>query len=252
MNVNLFGTFAIKMDNGAVEQLATNKERALLGYLAAQNRPNGRIPRTYLAVLLWCNQSETVAKRNLRNALARIKRRAPVLVDSGALAIQRTTVQLRESADIIIDLQTFDRLWTRCQPAIWSPQLTPAAVDDLIALTDLYRGEFLSGLSLDDCEEIETWVALVREERQLQTVTALQRLADHYLDQQQFYRAEQYARHQLKLEQWHEAAHRQLIQIYRATGRHRLAKVQYDRLAHTLRETFHTTPSPETTLALRE
>ncbi len=122
MNIELFGTFAIKMSNGSVEQLATNKERALLGYLAAHDQP---LSRSHLAGLLWGDHSEGIAKRNLRNALARIKRRVPMLVTCDMLMITHTTVQLRESADFAIDLQAFDRLWSRCNTVIWSQSLSP-------------------------------------------------------------------------------------------------------------------------------
>lgn len=247
MNTQLFGTFAITLDDGTVEQLATNKERVLLGYLAVHNRP---LSRTHLAGLLWGNHPEHVAKRNLRNALARIKQRVPALVASGLLVITRTTVHFQQSADCTIDIQTFDCLWRRSHEAIWLPQLSPDAFANLTTLTEQYQGGFLSEVRVDDCDEMETWIALTREERQLQVISALQRLTDHHLVHHQYRRVEKYVHQQIKLERWHEPAHRQMIQLYRATGRHRMAQVQFDRLATMLRDTFHATPSRETVAAL--
>jgi DNA-binding SARP family transcriptional activator len=71
LSLTLFGSFAAAVHNATLH-LPTDKARALLVYLALT--PDTPLRREMLAGLLWPEQSEAMARQNLRQTAGRLKR----------------------------------------------------------------------------------------------------------------------------------------------------------------------------------
>ncbi|MBI3538517.1 MAG: winged helix-turn-helix domain-containing protein [Chloroflexi bacterium] len=69
--MNLLGTFKATLDGELITRFATDKERALLAYLAVEREQPHR--RDSLMALLWPNQSKESAANNLRKSLFRLR-----------------------------------------------------------------------------------------------------------------------------------------------------------------------------------
>src|SRR3954452_23618030 len=155
-------TFDVTRDGVPVSRFRSDKVRALLAYLTTTaDRPH---TRAELAALLWPEQGDEAALRNLSQTLLRLRTALDDrAAESPLLSITRTAVQWRREC-AILDVDDFARLAHSADP------------DDLARATALYRGEFLQGFGLQDCEPFEEWLLLTREQLHVQALAALHTL----------------------------------------------------------------------------
>ncbi len=232
VTVRLLGTFAVQAADGSPVRFRSDKVRALLAYLAAEAaQPH---TRASLAALLWPEQSDELALRNLSQTLVQL-RAALNDVTSQPLLISRQTIQWNRASGVRIDLADFTRLARGGGTA----EREQAAA--------LYRGEFLQGFSLPGCEAFEEWLLLTREHHQRQVLALLEALASTYLDAGKYVKAEAAARRQLELDGWREAAHRQLMLALAQNGQRASALAHYERCRALLLADLGAEPDPTTT-----
>src|SRR6476469_11627 len=67
LELSLLGAFRVELDGSPVSDFGTDKNRALLAYVCVEASHAHR--RDALASLLWPEQPDEVARRNLRQAL---------------------------------------------------------------------------------------------------------------------------------------------------------------------------------------
>ena len=79
---------------------------------------------------------------------------------------------------------------------------------------ELYKGNFLRGFHLADCQEFEEWLVLKREGLHREALDALVRLSAYHEARGEYEQALRYAHRQLELEPWREEAHSQVILFY--------------------------------------
>jgi DNA-binding SARP family transcriptional activator/predicted ATPase len=231
--LRLLGAFLVERDGVAVTRFHSDKVRALLAYLAAEaDRPHAR---SALAALLWPEQTDAAALRNLSQTLVRLRE---VLghtdADPAPLHVTWQTIQWLPGA-ATADVERFIRL------------ARSAEVADLARAAELYRGEFLPGFGLPGCEAFEEWLLLTREQLQQQALVVLRTLAEHHLAAQRWPEAATLARRQIELDRWHEQAHRQLMRALAGAGDRAGALAAYTRCAQILRDDLGITPDVETT-----
>ncbi len=198
LELRFLGTFEVTHDGVPITRFRSDKVRALLAYLATEaDRPH---TRATLAALLWPDQGDAAALRNLSLTLLRLRE---ALDDTDApsalLDITRAAIQWRRGSSSV-DVADFALLARSADP------------NDLAHAAELYRGEFLPGFGLLDCEPFEEWLLLTREHLQEQALHALHSLAANCLTEQRWAEASAAAQRQLALDPWRDAAHRQLMQ----------------------------------------
>lgn len=93
----------------------------------------------------------------------------------------------------------------------------------------------------------EEWLLSRRERFRRKTLDGLERLARHYEGCADFERAIHYARRQLELEAWDEAAHRQIMRLLALSDRRGQALAQYEVCRRILRQELGVEPAHETT-----
>lgn len=231
--LTLFGTFELTCAGTPIIHFHSDKVRALLAYLATESdRPH---TRAALAAVLWPEQGEAAARRNLSQTLVRLR---DVLGDTGPsslhLDINQQTIQWRSTA-AAVDAADFVRLARSADPA------------DLTRAVALYRGEFLAGFGLRGCEPFEEWMLLRREQFQQQVLASANRLAEHHLAAQQWAEAAGAAQRQIELDRWREHAHRQLMRAWSGAGDRAAALAAYERCVQILHDDLAITPDSETT-----
>jgi predicted ATPase/DNA-binding SARP family transcriptional activator len=231
LRLTLLGRFEVRRDEQPIRHFRGEKVRALLAYLATES---GQVhTRGSLAALLWPEQPDDQALRNLTQALVRLRtalgdNQADVLLD-----ITRQTVACRPTA-IDADVIVFGRLAVSGQPA------------ELEQALAVYGGEFLAGFALPGCAAFEEWLRLTREQLLRQALAALQALGEHYLDRAQFAEAVEVAQRQLALRPWHEVAYRQLMHAQIALDDRATALATYARCRQALADNLGHAPSAET------
>ncbi|HLJ66619.1 MAG TPA: BTAD domain-containing putative transcriptional regulator [Chloroflexota bacterium] len=229
VSVQVLGSFQVQQNGTTVTHFRGDKVRALLAYLAVEaDQPH---TRSKLAGLLWPEQPEEQALASLRQALARLRQ---ALADGeDPLLVTRQTVQWRDGA-AIVDLADFLRLAESID------------LSDLEKAASLYRGQFLTGFGLPDCEAFEDWLLVTRERLGQLALEVLERLGEASLAAGQPADAVAAARRQLELEPWREPAYRQLMRALAQSGDRAGALAAYARCQQVLSDELDVTPDEET------
>jgi DNA-binding SARP family transcriptional activator/tetratricopeptide (TPR) repeat protein len=232
--------------------------RALLYRLAARLQ---LIPREQLCLLLWPDTPESTARRNLSHLLTHLRYALPapeVLQTSGdrvgldpqrtwsdVVAFERLCAVLPPTPPAPLPLsQPFGfaqgRLWER------GVQGGEGEGEALRQAVNLYRGPFLSGFSLPDCPEFETWVVQERQCWERLYLAALAALVGELTARRQFDAAIAYTQHYLATDDLAEDMHRRLIELYAAVGDRCAALRHFERCTAVLERELGVSPLPET------
>lgn len=211
--VHLLGGFRVELDGKAVYEFATDKARALLAYLVVEaDRPHRR---ETLAGLLWPERPDTVARTNLRQALARLRRALSDYTNPPFLFVTSTDVQFNTASDYTLDVTELEAF-----------AASPARMRQI--LPPMFCADFLDGFAMPDSEVFGEWL-LSRQEH-------YHRLAIETLDAQNAYfegigdydKAAAAARLQLQFEPWLEEAHRRCMRALALAGRRDEALHQFE------------------------
>ena len=234
LSLSLLGPFQASLDGEPVTTFESTKVRALLAYLAVEADRTHR--RDVLAGLLWPEWPDQDALSNLRYALYNLRQ---VIGDRTAepsfLLITRNTLQFNTASDHRLDVAAFTDL---------------TGLQDLSGLEKavaLYQGCFLEGFSVGDSPAFEEWALFTRERLARQMSAALHRLAAAHEARGDYEQAQAYARRQLELEPWDEAAHRRVMRLLALGGQRGAALVQYETCRRLLAEELGVGPARETT-----
>jgi TolB-like protein/DNA-binding SARP family transcriptional activator/Tfp pilus assembly protein PilF len=221
--VNLLGRFELRSPDGQEVALGARKSIALLALLGAA--PGLRMSRDRLATLLWEDMPDAQARGNLRQLLAATRRPAPFLeAEGGTIGFSEGMVES--------DLAAFEA----------------AIADDSTGALEraaaLYRADLLEGFSLRD-RNFDEWLTGERERLREHAVQLFLRLMERAAAAG-VEPAIRWALRILAVDPVHEPAHRALMELYVAQGRHAAALRQYEQLRETLSRELGTRPEPET------
>jgi DNA-binding SARP family transcriptional activator/tetratricopeptide (TPR) repeat protein len=229
----------VTLDGQAVTGFKSNKERALLAYLAVQaDRPHRR---EVLAGLLWPDWPDREALGNLRYALSNLRQ---VIADRTAeppfLLITRDTLQFNASGDYWLDVAVLTE-------TVEADKAQPPGIEPLQAAVALYRGGFLEGFSVSDSASFEEWALFTRERLARLMSSALHQLAAAHEERGDYEQARRWAWRQIELEPWDEIAQQQLMRALALSGQRSAALAQYETCRRQLAEELAVEPSTETT-----
>src|SRR5688572_22845964 len=109
LTLSLFGPLDVRLDGELVGGFEYNKVRALLAYLAVEaTQPH---TRAHLCALLWPHQGEHAARKNLSQALSKLRQALkPSDVVKPFLLTTTESVQLNPAAEVEVDLARFNDL----------------------------------------------------------------------------------------------------------------------------------------------
>ena len=242
LEVRLLGGFEVRVRGRLVTDFESKKVRALLAYLML-NAEQPAQHRTQLAALLWPEQDDESARRNLRQALYNLRFTLGE-VDGGSdtpfLLVTRQTVAFNSNSDYFLDVATFEKVIRQFEGA----HLDPLAVGSAI---QLYRGDLLAGSLPDGGPELEQWVIFEQERLREAALTALGRLVEHHENRGEHAHGILFAQRLLDLDPLSEQAHRRLMRLYAISGRRSRALAQYESCLNLLRLELGVEPLAETT-----
>jgi DNA-binding SARP family transcriptional activator/tetratricopeptide (TPR) repeat protein len=224
--LRFLGTVQVERAGERVRGFRSRKALALLGYLAVRGQP---VPRERLADLFWDDSPEARGRANLSWVLNRISTLLP-----GCLQADRHSVHLCCPANYWLDTDAFLELEAR------------GDADSLAAAVDLYRGEFLEGLDLEDCAEFELWLVGERERWRQRMAGVLEGLVAHHSQRGDYDQGLLLARRLLALEPWREETHRQVMRLLTWGGQRAAALAQYETCRCALAEELGVEPATET------
>ena len=229
LNIRLLGSPEISYAEQPLS-FRTRKVFALLVYLVVEK---GMHSRELLMDLLWPETKAHNAAVTLRGTLSRLRQ---ALQPAGDLLITEAgKVGFNFYRDVDIDL---DWLETAVLPE------TPS--DDLTAILDLDRGEFLTGFSLPDAPDFDTWAAIERQKCQMHVETIYERITRHQLATGNGAAAVETAVRWLARDPLNELAYRSLMSAQALNGNRAAALSTYAQCQKKLETELHIEPAKET------
>lgn len=218
VTVTMLDIPGVSLDNRPVK-LPYRKAEAVFYYLACRRKAT----RDELMHLLWGDFPEETARKNLRNALYKIRKAfdAEVLI-----AIGQSEIRLNPDFQLIIDVENF----SGDEPESWRH----------------YRQEFLRGFAVKDAVEFEEWMLAERQRLQQQYLRKLQgvlKAARQSSNQEVMLQA---AEEMVLQDPFDEAARRTLMQVYAERGEIHRAMQVFEAVTAMLREELGIQPEAET------
>lgn len=233
IGIKLLGGFEVALGRGGVARLPTKKAQALLAYLAMP--AGGRVGREDAAALLWGDGYEPSARNNLRQTLFVLRKalgRAATVLE-----VDATTMKLH--ADAAVDVAEFER------------DIVSEEQEVLGAAIARYRGDFLSGLAVDE-PAFEDWLIGHRERLRALMRDGLARLVEQDALDGNVPRALKAASRGLALDPLDESMHRAMMRVHAAAGHPGAALRQYQICVDALQRELGVEPAAETRALYRK
>ncbi len=197
------------------------KAEALFYYLLVK----GQATRDELAGLLWGEEDEETARKNLRHAMYKIRKAFDMDI---IVSPQKSVVMFNHEVKTSTDLHVFLR-------------------DDEAAV-DAYKGEFLQGFLLKGEEKFEDWMFRTREQyRDLYLAKLYERIEACQRDKETK-RIDYYGKLLLEADPFDEKAYQIMIECCGSLGAYHKAAELYNRLAALLEQELGIAPNEETRL----
>ncbi len=187
----LLGGFQFVVDGKTVDQFEADSARALCAYLILHQGETLR--REQVAALFWPDQPQSDALRNLRTALSRTRRGLGSLSD--ALQADRQMVTFLPRAEVWVDALEVTALAANVEAHAHRHLAgCPRCMEKLQRIAQLYRGEFLAGLT-QESELFQEWASIQRERYHRIAIQTLDALTTYHLRRNEWTEAQHQALH---------------------------------------------------------
>ena len=246
LDLSLLGEPEMRLDGNIIENLESEKARALLFYITVEADRSHR--RAELAEMFWPNRPEGFGRNNFKQALAVLRK---ALRDRGSeepfLLTSNRDVHFNAGSSHRVDIAEFKNTIEAVEKhAHQSIDACVSCAKKLMKVSDLYRGDFLAGFFLPDCHEFEEWVIVNRETYQRMMSDVLRNLISYHERQKEFDQACKYGERLIALEPWSESSHRTLMRLLAMNGKRSAALKQYHDCVEMLDNELGVTPTSET------
>ncbi len=234
LTINLLGKGAIFYDGECISEKLSSKLVALICLLVLNKARN--MSKEKIISYLWPDSNDEAAKSNLRFNLWSIKRIIP---------------QNSEGEDFIVSGKDYCRInekYPYCCDKVMLDGFKASQMDkveDLIKLKVLFKGDFLEGLYLRNCNDFNEMILFERVVCQNKQVEILERLIGLYEEQERFEEELQVLNEVAAIEPYNEQFAYRAIQIYGKLGNRTAAINYYKNFEIVLRRNLNTSPNNE-------
>ncbi|MFQ5922835.1 MAG: BTAD domain-containing putative transcriptional regulator [Anaerolineales bacterium] len=216
LEIRLLGQYDVRQDGMPIE-IPSRPARTLLAYLVLTLGTHH--PRDRLAGLLWPNSSESNARKNLRQALWRLRK----AIGDVYLLVDTVSIAFDPASDFWFDIAL----------------LEDTAEKNLKNAVSAYEGELLPGF-------YEDWVLLERDRLNAAFERKMERLVIQLIREQRWTDALDWAERWIAQGGVPEAAYRALMVSHSSTGELSKVEADYQRCVEALRQEVGVDPSKET------
>ena len=179
--------------------------------------------RDEIAGLIWPEETDETARRNLRNAVYQAKKS---IGEDILISPQKSLLSLNQKLDLDLDVDRF--------------------LADPASSLSLYEGDFLKGFFLKDSEPYESWVERTRSYYRERFSTECHQKVEKDLKNRNYGQIENYIRKLIELDEYDERNYRALMRFYHETGRNgKVIETYYD-LSRFLRHELNIAPDADT------
>lgn len=235
LSLTLLGPVEVRLGKKKLTTFGSRKAQALLFYLAMNP---GSCAREILAALLWPEMNDKKAKSNLRVAIASLKQQIGPYLESTP-----SHIALNRQLPYTLDAESFQSSLLEA--------LKQHNIEKMRTAVTLYGGEFIQGFYLANAGPFEEWVLQQRECLRMLVIQALEAVTADCLEHDEYTLGLSAARRLLRIEPWHEEAHRTIMQLLTLSNQRTAALAQYELCQRLLEAELGVGPAPET-IALYE
>lgn len=214
LEVKLFGIPEIYVNQEEIK-FSFKKADALFYYLLLVKKTT----RDHLVNLFWADSDDAVAKKNLRNAIYIIKKTLGIEV---FISPQRSMIEMNPKIEINLDIDDFNK---NSENSV-----------------DYYRGSFLEGLHLKNCENYESWVVSQQQYFEGIFIQKSLAVAVRCLEDKRYNEVEKYCKKLIAIDPFDEEIYRMLMKSYFEAGRYDKSMNLYDELVKLLDEELSISP----------
>lgn len=226
---------------GKALDVRRRKGSALLTYLAVTGQPH---TREALATMFWPENDQSSALANLRRELSRLNQ----ALGEGVLAIDRLQASVNPQVDAWVDAAAFRSSLQAFRDEGHAPKdECEECFQRLTEAVELYREDFLAGFNLPDSPAFDEWQFFQAEDLRQGLAEALQWLIGWHVQRGEYSQGVENARRWVALDNLHEPAQRQLMQLYAWDNQQAAALRQYQECVRLLKEELDLEPNSETT-----
>lgn len=239
LRLSLLGSPQLERD-GVSLTIGRQKAFALLSYLAVTKQIQRR---ETLVAFFWPDVDPKLAYSYLRRDLTVLNK----VLGTGWLNIDRYEIGIVDRDDFWLDISQFKNALDASRTH--GHQVDEICSDCMTLLheaVNLYRGDFLAGLNLPDSFEFDEWKTFESQNFRTDLTWVLSRLIFGYSAQGKFDDAIFYTRRWLRIDPFHEPAHRQLMQLYAWRGDWSAAQHHYDEYQRVLSKELSILPEEST------
>lgn len=242
LSIYVLGPFRVHLGEETVtDAFRTKKERALLAYLAVEAEKRHR--REALAEMLWHNRPEGYARTNLRQALLGLRR----VIGGDYIQVNDEAVEFKGGGSVWLDANAFREGYQRALSHSHAElDRCESCAAELEQALELYRGDFLDEVFLNDSPLFQEWCVYHREQNLRYMLGILENLSNYYKKQGEYERAHHFAWRYVNTAPLEEVAHRQLMSVLALSGRRSAALEQYHTCRRLLVKELGVEPAEET------
>lgn len=219
LTVNFLGMPEISCGENKIS-FPFKKADALFYYLVISKKAT----RDQLVNLFWADSEDAVAKKNLRNAIYIIKKSLGVEV---FISPQRSVIQLNPELAIETDLNIESK--------------------DSDSIFEDYKGVFLEGFILKECDDFEKWLLSQRQYYENLYVQRTLNRVHRNFENHNYSQVQKLCKQLIKIDPFDEESYRLLMESYYKSGRLDKSIALFERLTKLLDEELAIAPDPSTT-----
>lgn len=188
---------------------------------------NKKITREEAVNLLWADSDETSARKNLRDAIYKLKKS---LGDNIFSPSAKSYIELNPNINASIDTDSAD----------------------ISHILSVYGGDFLQNFSVKDCYDFENWMLEKREDFKKVYISAILKKVNELVNIGDFKSIQKYADILISNDPYNEKTYRDIMRIYALSGDYNKAiKLYYD-LTDILNKDLSISPEQNTRQMFRE
>lgn len=236
--IKLFGPGQAYSDGKLIAGFPGQQHCLLFYYLLLNRRAS--YTREQVAAAFWGDDPSSVALKNLRNTIWRLRqafRSVGASVDD-LISLQEEYIAFLDTDSYQLDIDQFESAARLCLYESGS-ELSDDKVALLENAVELYNGDLLEGI-------YEDWCLYERERLRLAFLNILTRLMDHHSRKGSYERGLGYGKRILLLDPTREKVHRQIMLIHWLSGSRESALLQYRSCCNILQTELGLKPAQET------
>jgi DNA-binding SARP family transcriptional activator len=242
--VYCLGSLRVYNNHRFIEKWPGHKCKSIFKYLIGhRERP---IHSEILMDLFWRDADPRAARRNLYQAIYNLRRALQAGGPEFAYILcEESCYYLNPKLTLWVDSEAFCTHYQTGQRVEREGRLHEAIREYELA-ENLYEGEFLAK------DRYEDWLLDHRASLKRAYLDILDRLSQHYFDQQQFATCIAFCQKLLSEDNCHEDTHRRLMRCYLRQGQRHLALRQYHLCVEALEQELDVPPMPATVELYRQ